>query len=81
MVTSAAPAGAATTQTRSDWAVRSTGGATAPVAQATAAGPVSTTPATSSRAASQRLQPVPGGVRAGHAPGRMFGYTEQSFVM
>ena len=27
------------------------------------------------------LQPVPGGVRAGHAPGRMFGYTEQSFVM
>ena len=27
------------------------------------------------------LQPVPRGVRAGHAPGRMFGYTEQSFVM
>ena len=54
VVTSAAPVGVATTQTRSDWAVRSTGGATAPVAQATPAGPVSTTPATSSRAASQR---------------------------
>ena len=53
VVTSAAPVWVATTQTRSDWAVRSTGGATAPVAQATLPGLVSTTPATSSRAASQ----------------------------
>ena len=53
VVTSAAPVGVTTTQTRSVWAVRSTGGATAPVAQATLPGPVSTTPATSSRPASQ----------------------------
>ena len=47
VVISAADERVATTQTRSTPAVRSTGGATAPVAQATAAGLVSTTAATS----------------------------------